>query len=1223
MISFSFDDYIDHITVSIQDGKNNYLYSDSFTVGKNSGDFSVHVTSRELTAGEYYLEIYTNPVDDWIGRTLAYQKEITVSGKRQASPVLTADKEEIHYDESVRFTVSAPGYERAYVYGYETEDYTFWSTFVELDENGYGETVHRTSYDSNATLQFKATAYDGEAWTEWTSPLSIRVTERPELSAPVIHAPNTISAGENLIFSFDEVENATEYWTDLWATNNDDSILDYYPASPTDLIEVPGYRMEAGDYTLGVSVSAEGYNGNEKQQRLTVTGRKPYGPEATVEEPLHVGQNAVFTVNTQNAEALQVRYQIASDTRKGDTYYASVPITGDSTQWSYKIYKNFMGVESKRLSVAFSTKQNGIWSAWKGKIYDLEEPLPLEPAVIHVDDVIEPRTDFSITIDPVENATRYDCYITHEDGWLIHGTNHYGSIGELKYYSGDMRPGKYLIRVTAYSSDFDGNPSSTSEKTFMIKGLPPLDPVAIHVDDTIEAGKDFSITLDPVANATRYEYGLFQDDKCVRWYDSYSAVGLLRIYGYELETGSCTMKVWAYSDDYTTSYSEKAFTIIGSKQSAPEASVDKNNVFLEEFCIFTINTTNADALVYKQLSSNGDNYGTNSINVQGEITQWPEYNGRLGMWSYVFAVLKNGIWSEWSAPITINTSARPVLAEPVVHASETVIAGNDYTFSFDAVEQASSYGVSIRSAYGGGTLYSWEEALSDNEMVVPGYILNGGSYVVNVSAYAAGYTSSTKTIYITVSGQKPAGPDITVEEPLRIKSKAEFSVDTEGAEALQVKYQYTAPNNWWSEEQISVPVTGDITTWEHSIDEYKQGVNLTVSFAVKVDGVWTAWKTKTYTIEGLPPLDPAVIHVVDTIEAGKDFSITVDPVENASRYDFGIYKSDGWSTGVDGESIIGSQTFSGSHFEPGDYTIKVRAYSDDYSSSTSEKAFTITGTKPTAPTVSVNKQDAKVRERYVFTIDMENADALRYREYENIYDINVLEDETQWSTYSYYAGDYEYSFAVRRNGVWSAWSEPITISVTNYDPLPAPEISVTTPLESRRDLMVSLSEVEDATSYRIYLSKTDGTLSFSQTVYSQDTIECTFPGYRLTSGTYTISAYASNSNVTSPTTRKTITIAETDGLPAPSVTPPESTTVASGSYVSFVINSSEAEMIVVRYFTPGNTNDISYSTKAAQEGQDETTWSLYFSGSVQKYSFAVRKDGVWSEWSEFITISSI
>lgn len=558
-----------------------------------------------------------------------------------------------------------------------------------------------------------------------------------------------------------------------------------------------------------------------------------------------------------------------------------------------------------------------------------------------------------------------------------------------------------------------------------------------------------------------------------------------------------------------------------------------------------------------------------------------------------------------------------------MHASETVVAGNDYTFSFDAVEHATSYGVSIKSAYGGGTLYSWEEALSDTEVVVPGYILNGGSYVVNVSAYAAGYTSSAKTIYITVSGQKPAGPDITVEEPLRIKRKAVFSVDTEGAEALRVKYQYAAPNNWWSEEQISVPVTGDTTTWEHTIDEYKQGVNLTVSFAAKVDGVWSAWRTKTYTIEGLTPLDPAVIHVDDTVEAGKDFSITVDPVENASSYSLGIFKSDGWSTGFDDESTIGTETFSGSHFEPGDYTIKVRAYSSDYSSSTSEKAFTITGTKPTTPTVSVNKQDVKEREHYVFTINTENADALRYREYGNIYDINVLEDETQWSTYSNNAGNYEYSFAVRRNGVWSAWSEPITINVTNYEPLLAPEISVTSPLESRRDLVVSLSKVEDATSYWIYLSKTDGTLSFSQTVYPQDTIVCTFPGYRITSGTYDVSAYASNSNVNSPTTRKTITIAETDGLQTPTVTPPENTTVASGSYVSFVIGSSETDTIAVRYFTPGNTNGISYSTKAAQEGQNETSWSLYFSGSARKYSFAVRKDGVWSEWSEFITISSI
>ncbi len=54
-------------------------------------------------------------------------------------------------------------------------------------------------------------------------------------------------------------------------------------------------------------------------------------------------------------------------------------------------------------------------------------------------------------------------------------------------------------------------------------------------------------------------------------------------------------------------------------------------------------------------------------------------------------------------------------------------------------------------------------------------------------------------------------------------------------------------------------------------------------------------------------------------------------------------------------------------------------------------------------------------------------------------------------------------------------------------------------------------------------------------------------------------------------------------------------------------------MIVARYFSVGNANDINYSTKIIRDGQNETVWQLYDYGANCRYSFSVCKNGIWSD----------
>lgn len=124
----------------------------------------------------------------------------------------------------------------------------------------------------------------------------------------------------------------------------------------------------------------------------------------------------------------------------------------------------------------------------------------------------------------------------------------------------------------------------------------------------------------------------------------------------------------AYSDDYATSTSKKTFTITGEKPPAPEVSVDKSEVLASECYTFTIDTKDADALVYK---TNG--YAdSHAIDIMGDKTHWYDVNDwSNGFITYQFAVLRDDKWSAWSIPIAINIRAKPILEEPVIYADES------------------------------------------------------------------------------------------------------------------------------------------------------------------------------------------------------------------------------------------------------------------------------------------------------------------------------------------------------------------------------------------------------------------------------------------------------------------------------------------------------------------------------------------------------------------------
>lgn len=1112
-----------------------YIYPESsteacFEWGKwlaeeESGTVSLQVFTPDFDPGKYTFKLFFGERNS-DRRFIACQKEFEIVGDRAAAPAVTCEKAEIYMGDNAYFTIATPGADACKI---KRTDRNGYSEYFTIEAQGNSSRWSNSWYgEDTITITYKFSKRTGDKWSDWSEPIEINFREKPRLDSPVIHASSSWMAGQDITFSFDEVENATRYSVEIINTLDNRYLYGFSDeeAVPNTELTVPGYLFSAGQYKIRVHALADKYESNSTERTVTVRGTKPNGPGFTVESYPCIESHAVFSVNTENAESLQVRRMISDEydaERFNRLSGETIPVIDDMTQWDYYISSSS---EGEILIVAFSVKVDGIWSDWSTESYE-------------------------------------------------------------------------------------------------IAGLPPLDPVVIHVPDTIEAGADFSITIDSVENATEYEYGIYltDDDEALLYDSSYKPFGEIYIGGYELDPGEYTIKAWAYSEDYVNSKNEETFTITGTKAPAPTVSVDKTEVYPEEGYTFTIDTSDATLMYIREKG-----YSAGLITTTGDSTRWSDSCWEAGELYYQFTVLRNGKWTEWSDPICVVVKDKPSLGVPEVYVPESMTAGGDYTFSFSAVDNATLYRVSFAYPYDEDrTIYELESnaALPDTDLTIPGYLINPGNYVLSVSAYAEGYSPATKTIRLSAAGSRPAGPEITVEEPLRIKSTVMFVIDTENAEALQVNYQYTSPGNSWSKQSLNIPVTGDTTQWPLQIDSYKEGVDLTVSFSARINGIWSAWRTNTYTIAGLPPLDPAVIHVDDTIQAGSDFRITIDPVENATSYEYRLYKPDGNTSWDTFSSPSAKELFYlGYEIEPGEYRIKVWAYSNDYATSTSEKTFSITGEKPDAPAVSVDKETIGIEEYCTFTIDTSNTEWLRYSIYNSSSEyINVLEDETQWTTHFYSSGSYECRFTVKRNGIWSAWSEPVEITVTRNPSPEAPEISVLEPVGTGRDFVIALSAVENATSYHISVWKTDDTLSVDSSVSPEKIGGWGIPWFRITPGQYVIKAYALNGDSRSEETQMTITVPSSERPAAPSVIVPENTVFNSNTYVKFTVDTTDAELVMMRYFTVGNTNNISYSSMNLEEGQESFTFNVYFYGSSKKYSFAVLKDGVWSEWSDFTTIT--
>lgn len=752
------------------------------------------------------------------------------------------------------------------------------------------------------------------------------------------------------------------------------------------------------------------------------------------------------------------------------------------------------------------------------------------------------------------------------------------------------------------------------------KAREPIAPVVITAPATIEAGCELELTFEGVEHAENYRvyYERVYDDTRYHLASGLDLPGkVLTIPGYNLMAGTYRILVEAESAEYGESESVVTFTVTGSRPLAPSAAVDKTTVATRENFTFTIDSTGGEML---RSRVNEGSYTTShdNINVIEDATIWATSHYSVGEYNYSFSLFKDGKWSAWSEPIHISVSDH-ALAAPTLSLPSSLSAGRDLTVNVGTVSNAEYYNVSLYNRAGNRLASIRLNSSEAGAVTFDGYFFSAGTYTIEATAYNSyGSNTAEKTISVR-SVTRPTAPAATADTDLgRLNVGYGFTIPTSGVEKAAVRY-YRADNTN-NVTYKTLTATGDSTRWSDSKNTADQVWNY--AFAVQKNGMWSPWSsTLQVTITNREQLAQTVITIPETIEAGQDVKLSFSAVANADSYTVRLYKPDGSYTSYYSNKPNTDRLLNGYDLLPGTYRVMVEASGAEYDSSTTEKAFTVTGVRPAAPAVSVDKKNVFTNDTYTFMIENGDSELIAYRYTSNSGSsssgtLNAPTDVTAWDVSSSSGNTYNYSFCTLKDGKWSAWSTAISVTVNKRPELPVPVLTLPDAIPAGQNLNVTFTEVTGASYYYVYLYDLRGQQITSRYVKTAGSTE--FYGYLLPANYVRVEVVAYGDNGGSSKADKTLKVTNTALPAAPTAVTSAGSSVAAGDYFTFTISAPGADLIAVRYYRIGSPNSVYYTTF-----KPDASWRTYRSdsGTTWAYAFAAQVDGVWSAWSPYTEIN--
>ena len=493
------------------------------------------------------------------------------------------------------------------------------------------------------------------------------------------------------------------------------------------------------------------------------------------------------------------------------------------------------------------------------------------------------------------------------------------------------------------------------------------------------------------------------------------------------------------------------------------------------------------------------------------------------------SVCVNGVWSLWSEPREWTVEEGPTLEEP-----EIAFVGKDDPYEYSVGEDV-VFSVTLDP----NTDYiNYSVWLSDDEEVYSEYdirtdgdqvmeftinndVLDGGTYRISVSCYADGYGSSWNDESFTVTGVRPAGPVVELDNMYaQYGDLLHVTVYADGAEEVIIEKPF------YGEQTVWLTDGQDIMVFPLRVEFYDYGE---LRVRVKKDGILSGWTTAEIWSSPSPtapgswkPTFPS------SITKGKDVAVTVPKAKGAKYYMVWVYGGSECLYWVYLEEP-GTATIPAVVFEDGgfycimagasngvnsDWCFKQKEYYN-VPSYKSNRGLSVAATQPgewpygsklsftMTPGAGVTGTMTRVIVQELIDYSgtplgpgtewrvLTMTEAVSNQEYTNRVWLSMNDP-----------GVHQYRSAALVGGKWTDWSEPVTVTIGEcLGMLDATDPIVPASISLGDDLAVSWSAVDNAQTYEVYLFSLDGDISYCKETESGVT-SCTFEGSIFRQGVY-------------------------------------------------------------------------------------------------------------------------
>ena len=687
----------------------------------------------------------------------------------------------------------------------------------------------------------------------YSLPGSVSVDTEPELPmySLSLEIPEEWPAGKDLSFTWTPKEGISGQHINVDVENRDTHTYfwndNYQSDTEAYSFTIPGRFLEAGSYSVEAFAGADSYREDGVLYYFTVT-ENPNRPAAP-EITLNDSPSSVTPIYHFNLG------------RSYDRYYAELYEQDEESGWALNREKISESWDDTSAYLLYGQLHAGQWkveiSVLDGDTWSLpgalsftvaQAPKLAEAELAESIGNIGLNSRFSIKLQPVENAGLYNAVLQSE----LSGEN----VASAVYYVNESNPPE-VITLTFNSWD-----------------------------ETAEPG---AYRIKVTARDIEYEYE-----------DSVTEFTNLTVY--QTEPPAAPTEVSLCSSDETPMTEEERAGIYASTTYFGFSVAYPQEI---QAVAYSINIGEPDGYEWESGSYELDRPAATYSRLRIIILY------ETGDFSFRVRVLTNGLWSEWSEPVTFTVIPMPQLSNPTISADKTAYAlGEDLTLTITDIDpEAASLSISTGSYY--WTYYQLTEPMV---VTVPGEYLTAGSNYISASVSAAMKQSGRASLEVTVSGETPAAPTVT------------FSATT-GAYGETIYAEVNAPGAtevYVEPYEGCYPVTDGSAQVPIEIYAYAPR-SIRVRFRALVNGVWSAW-TNYSTITC--PTRPTVTHqdweiLPEKIVPGQDLQITFLPVEGISTYQVNFYTSL-HAFGVMAESLL----LSGSYDGPGTVTIPAGLFSE-------------------------------------------------------------------------------------------------------------------------------------------------------------------------------------------------------------------------------------------------------------------------------------------------------